>query len=91
MAHVIVTVQIMPSSPEVNLDHIKAIALPMIAKFGAQPAKEEVVPIAFGIKALKLFLIMDESKGGTDRLEADLGKIAGVESVNVIDVRRTLG
>jgi translation elongation factor EF-1beta len=34
---------------------------------------------------------MDEKLGGTDPLEAKLSEIEGVNSVEVIDVRRAIG
>ena len=49
------------------------------------------MPVAFGLKALNVTFVMDEKKGSTDALEADLGVIEGVESVEVTDVRRTIG
>ena len=92
MARVIVTLQLMPTSPDVDLKKVRASADRLIAAFAGEPsAKAEEKPIAFGLKALLLTFIADESKGGTDQLEADLGKVQGVESVQVTDVRRAVG
>ena len=52
---------------------------------------------AFGIffntwlNALKIIFVSDEAKGGTEELEKDIETIDGVNSVEVIDVRRALG
>ncbi len=92
MARVIVTLQLMPNSPEVDLKHVKEHADVEITKFAGEPsARAEEKPIAFGLKALVLTFIADEAKGGTDELEAALVKIHGVESVQVTDVRRAVG
>lgn len=91
MAKVIITIKIMPTSPEIDFKKIEKEADVKIKKFGAELGKVEIEDIAFGLKALKLFLISDESLGGTDTLEEDIKKIKGVNSVNVIDVRRAIG
>ena len=53
--------------------------------------KSEQEPIAFGLKALKITFAMDENKGSTDTLEEDINGIEGVNSVEVVDVRRAIG
>ncbi len=91
MATVIVTMKIMPSSPDENLDSIRSAASGMIADFGGRVGKVDIEPIAFGLSAVVLMFAMDESIGGTDELEAKISKIKGVESVQVTDVRRAIG
>lgn len=91
MASVIITFKIMPESPEVDLAEVETIGKQKIAEFGGEVGKVEIEPIAFGLNALKLIFVMDESKGATDSLEADIEAIKGVNSVEVTDVRRTIG
>ena len=91
MARVIITLKIMPESPETDLAVVQAEAEKAIAAFDAQFGKAEIEPIAFGLNALKIFIIMEESKGATDPLEEQITAIDGVRSVTVIDVRRTIG
>ncbi|MBW3015109.1 elongation factor 1-beta [Candidatus Woesearchaeota archaeon] len=92
MAKAIVTLKIMPISPEVNLEEVQTKALNEIAGFaGETETKIEIEPIAFGLKALKIIFVMDESKGATDPLEEKIQTIEGVQSVEVIDVRRAIG
>lgn len=92
MAQVIVTIKIMPESPDTDLDKVKAGALEKIATFaGEGDTKQEIEPIAFGLKALKITFVMDEAKGATDPLEEDIQTIKGVNSVEVVDVRRAIG
>ena len=91
MAQVVVTFKIMPESPTVNLQHIAAQATKMIEHFGGKVGKTEEEPIAFGIKALNIYFVMDESKGTTDSVEEKISAIPGVNSVEVTDVRRTIG
>ena len=92
MAQVIVTLKIMPKSVEVDLSKITEQAKTKIIDFaGPGDMKIEEKPIAFGLKALNIIFIMDESKGSTDELEESITEIDGVQSVEVTDVRRAIG
>jgi len=91
MADVVITLKIMPESPEEDLKKIEADARESIAEFGGEVGKSEHEPIAFGLKALKLIFVMDESIGSTEKLENNIQKIKGVNSVEVVDVRRAIG
>lgn len=92
MAQVVVTIKIMPKSPEIDLHAVEADAKKKIIDFaGPGDMKFEQEPIAFGLKALKIIFIMDESKGSTEPLEDEISHIEGVKSVEVSDVRRTIG
>lgn len=92
MANVIITMKIMPESPEEDLAKIEEAAKEKIAEFaGEGETRTEEEPIAFGLKALKILFVSDESKGSTEELEKIVGKIKGVQSVEVVDVRRAIG
>lgn len=91
MATILLTLRIMPESPEVNLETLKTEIFEKINNFGAKPNNAELTEVAFGLKALKVTLSMDESKGSTDILEDDIITIDGVQSVEVVDVRRAIG
>ncbi|MBT4540910.1 elongation factor 1-beta [Candidatus Woesearchaeota archaeon] len=91
MADVIITFKLMPTSPDVNLDDIKDKVKEAIAAFGGEVGKEKIEPVAFGLNALILIFVMDEDKGSTEDLEAEIAKIEGVNSVECTDVRRAVG
>ena len=91
MAKVVVTLDIMPESPDVNLEELQKQAEKKIAAFGGGVGKVLIEPVAFGLNKLKLFFVMDEAKGSTESLENDLSALSGVSSVVVSDVRRTIG
>jgi len=95
MANVLITIKIMPTTPEVDLEALKEKVLGPIKVFSEEKDinnfKIEIEPIAFGIKSLNITFIADEAKGGTDNLEGEIRKIQGVNSAETIDVRRTLG
>lgn len=91
MAIVIVTLKIMPGSPDSDLDAITEAAKAMIVEHGAQVHKTENKPVAFGLQSINIMFSMDESKGSTDALEEKIAGIESVNSVDVIDVRRAVG
>lgn len=93
MAKAVVTIKIMPESPDVDLQTIESAVSEKIDAFTKEPGEKRfsLEPIAFGLKALKVMFVMDESIGSTDELEQDLGTIEGVHSVEVVDVRRAIG
>ena len=91
MAEVIVTLKIMPESPEINLEEMKETISKTIAEFNGEVGKTEVEPIAFGLMALNVIFIIDEAHGSTDDLEEAVQKLEGVQSAEVTDVRRAIG
>lgn len=92
MASVVVTLRIMPQSPSIDLSEVEAKAKKEIIDFcSSKEFKTQVEPVAFGLKALNMLFVMDESKGSTEKLESKISQIDGVESVEVTDVRRAIG
>jgi len=92
MAMVIITLKIMPDSPEVDLDALEQKVKTKIQAFcGETETKTEIKPIAFGLKSMEIIFVMDESKGSTEYLEKQISDLEGVSSVSVIDVRRAIG
>ena len=92
MATVIVTLKIMPESPEVDLSKIESEIKKKIETFaGETETKSEKKPIAFGLNSLEIIFVMDEAKGSTEPLEDEIKEIKGVQSVETMDVRRAVG
>ncbi|MBI4452772.1 elongation factor 1-beta [Candidatus Woesearchaeota archaeon] len=92
MAQVVVTLKIMPKSPDIDLAGLEIKAKEEIVKFcNSQELKVQIQPIAFGLKALIIYFVMEEKIGSTEALEQDIAKLDGVESVEVPDVRRAVG
>ncbi len=92
MAQVVVTLKIMPESPDSDLASIGQKAKQKIADFSnSDDMRISQEPIAFGLKALKIIFVMDESKGSTDSLEEQIKTIESVNSVEAVDVRRAIG
>lgn len=92
MADVVVTIRIMPNKPNIDLSEIEIEAKKEILEFcNSKELKTQIQPIAFGLKALDIFFVMDENIGSTEELEHKISHIRGVESVEVTDVRRAVG
>ena len=91
MADVIITLKIMPESPETDLKKITETASEIIKSYEGEVGRVEERPLAFGLKELILIFVMDEKKGSTENLENEVAKIESVQSVEVTDVRRAIG
>ena len=90
MAEVIITFKIMPEDIEVDLDKLEKESKELLNKYG-DVGRVEREKIAFGLEAIILIFIMDESKGSTDFIEDNMRNLDGVQSVEVTDVRRAIG
>ncbi len=92
MANSILTIKVMPTSPDVNLEELEVRVKQAIVNYaGEGETKTEIEPVAFGLKALKIIFVVDEANGGTDNLEKEISDMEGVNSIEVVDVRRALG
>ncbi|MBU0667161.1 MAG: elongation factor 1-beta [Nanoarchaeota archaeon] len=92
MAQAIVTVKIMPKSPEVDLEALEAKAKIKIAEiFSEGDTRTEIEPIAFGLKAVKITFVMDEQLGSPDKVAEAIEEFEEVNSAEIVDVRRAIG
>ena len=92
MSQVVVTIKLMPENPEVDLDDIKKEVENKVKSFIKEgEIRFEEDPIGFGLVALKVLFAMDEGNEELDKLEEDLGNLEGVNSAEVIDMRRGIG
>ncbi len=83
-----VTVQVMPKSPETNLEKIKNKIQEKLKK--AKNIQSEEKDIAFGLKALQVIVAWPEDSE-TDEIENIISKIEGVSSCKIEDIRRAFG
>ena len=92
MANAIVTIKIMPESPEVDLDALQKVALEKIVAFNDnKETKTEIEPVAFGLKSINITFVVDETKGSPDTVAEEINEIEHVQSAEVSDVRRAIG
>ena len=91
MATVIITLKAMPEGVEVDLDKLTKELEEKISKFiGGTEVKVNVVEVAFGLKSLEFLFAMDEDQK-IDDLEEELKQVQDVQSIEVTDVRRSIG
>ncbi len=92
MGKAVVTVKIMPDTVEADLEALEKAALEKIAVFtGNDETKTEIEPVAFGLKAIKITFVMDESQGSPESLEKEIQQMDNVMSCETVDVRRAIG
>lgn len=85
MGEVALQYRILPESLDVDLakltEQVKA-ALPK----GALLKAHELKPVAFGLKALHVLIVVDDKQGGAEQIEAAVSAVAGVQSVEIVEM-----
>lgn len=77
--------RVLPEGLEVDLDRLEQDirnALPEGAKLKASEQR----PVAFGLKALHVLVVMDDKKGGSEQVETAISAVAGVQSVEIVEM-----
>ena len=90
MGDISVKIKLMPSSVETNLEEIKEKSKKILEEKGGKNVRFEEEPIAFGLKAIIVFFIWSEEKE-LESIEKNLEKIENVNSLQVLDIRKTIG
>ena len=88
MGEVVATIKLMPDSPDIDIAKIKVEVEKSIPE-EAELHKIEEEPIAFGLIALNVMVVVGDIEGGTEKVEEALSKIENVGSI-VVDVRRLM-
>ena len=89
MGEVVATIKLMPESPDIDLEKMKNAVKASITE-GAEFHKIDEEPIAFGLVALNVMVVVGDAEGGTEKVEENLAKIEGVSNVEVTDTRRLM-
>lgn len=88
MGDVAAKIKIMPESVDTDLAELKEklkSAIPAGAELHGGIVED---PIAFGLKALIVTLIVNDQEGGTEAVEEAFAKIPGAENVQVLEAYR---
>ena len=85
--NVVAKIRITPNGVDTDLDSIKA-SLEKVLEGTGKLHESEIKPIAFGLKSLDATLLLDDSKGGLEEIEAELKQKTGVSQVDVLDINR---
>ena len=89
MGEVVATIKLMPESPEMDVAKVKEAIKSSIPENTELHSIEED-PIAFGLVAIIVMVVVDDAEGGTEQVEENLSKIEDVASIEVVDVRRLM-
>lgn len=88
MARVLVIVKVLPSDINIDLNELKKKIENELSE-NYEIKGYDIEPIAFGLKALRLYVFMPENiEGGTEPLEKMIEKVEGVSQVEVETVHR---
>ena len=90
MGIALVKIKVLPTSPEIDLEELKATILSMVEGKGGKNCKIDQEPIAFGLEALIVFFAWPEELE-LESLEDDINKLEDVSSTQILDMRRALG
>ena len=89
MGEVLTTMKIMPDSPDIDLEAIKATIKDSMPE-GAEIHDIAEEPIAFGLVAIILNFITEDGEGGSEAVEEMVQAIDGVASFEVTGVGRLM-
>lgn len=85
MGKVAMIYRIMPESPE-KMEKIREELDSIVTSAGAELNRAEEKPIAFGLKALEITILIDDRSGKSGKLEEDMSSIPGVQSIELLDM-----
>lgn len=85
MGDVLITYKIMPDGVDIDFEKMKEEVKERIGSTG-KVAEFDLQPIAFGLKALIVKVIVKDEGGVADKIEEELGKIENVQGVVVEEV-----
>lgn len=90
MGEVAITFRVMPAGAETDIEVLKKKIDEVMA---TQSIKLEGIgekPIAFGLKALMVKVVVEDKEGLLDKVENTLSGIEGVQSIETVEMGRLL-
>jgi elongation factor 1-beta len=85
MGKVMAVIKVMPDGVDRDVNAIMDGLKDALPK-GGEIKGMQVKPIAFGLQAILVAVVVDDTEGGTEPVEAAFSKVPGVESVTVDSV-----
>jgi elongation factor 1-beta len=77
--------RILPEGLEVDLKKLEEDIINALPD-GAKLRAAEQRPLAFGLKALHILIVMDDKKGGAELVETKISGVPGVQSVEIVEM-----
>ncbi|MEM4326236.1 MAG: hypothetical protein QXU40_02955 [Candidatus Pacearchaeota archaeon] len=90
MEEIIVKMRIMPESQKSKIEELELGVKKIFQKKKQNNFKTEIQPIAFGLNALIILFSWPEEEP-LESIEKEIKSIKGVGSVDVLDMRRSIG
>lgn len=90
MANMIIKMKIMPEDVEVDMNEVLDQCKKVVLEQEGEIHQHEIQPIAFGLNALILVILIDEKKG-TTHLEEAINNLPLVSGGEIMDLRRAFG
>ena len=87
MGEVAITFEVMPEGIEIDLNQMKTSIESNINNF-CQIQSAEEKPIAFGLKALLMTVVVQDEDGVMDMLETKIGDVDGVQNAKVVTLTK---
>ncbi|HDP74119.1 MAG TPA: elongation factor 1-beta [Candidatus Woesearchaeota archaeon] len=92
MGTMIIHIRIMPESIEADVDKLsQAVKEKITSEAPVDDVKLSITDVAFGLKAVNAYFVIDEGFNDFDVLEEKIREIEGVSSTEIVDMRRALG
>lgn len=89
MGEVAITFKVMPDGMDVDLGELKSALEDKLANQCKIRAMDEE-PVAFGLKAIVLKVVVEDAEGLLDKLEATIAGIPGVQNANMTEMGRLM-
>jgi elongation factor 1-beta len=85
MGEVALQYRVLPEGLDVNLDELLESIKSALPE-GALLRASEKKPVAFGLQALHVLVVLDDKKGGAELVESTIAGLAGVQSVEIVQM-----
>lgn len=85
--NVVVKMRILPPDVETSMEKIIESVEKIVDEYGKLHS-HEIQPIAFGLSALEVNILLVDSEGGMDEMEAKINDLDNVGEVEVVDLNR---
>lgn len=83
--NVLVKIEILPKEISSDLEKIKKNLAKIVSEYG-KIHNSEIKPIAFGLNSLNATLLLNDKKGGIEKIEEKLRNLKEVSEVRVTDI-----
>jgi len=85
MGEVALQYRILPESIEIDLNKLFSEVVAALPQ-GAMMKAHELKPVAFGLKALHVLIVVDDKQGGAEQIEAAVSTVPGVQSIEIVEM-----